>query len=99
MSMKIIETRKLYRWTFVFVVLGLLNGALIGFLAADYLHDKTHVPQEALKRAREVVEAEMVAACSNWFTDKRSKDLPPGRVVVCKAPAFMNNPLVSSELK
>lgn len=99
MSAKVVETEALWRWGIRLVLAALLAGALLGSLLTHYLYDVTHVPQEAMRQAREVVDAEMRAACSNWFTDKRSKDLPPGRVVVCKAPAFMNNPLVSSELK
>lgn len=74
-------------------------GACAGAAGMHYFYDKNHVPQEAMRQARAAVDGEMQAACSNWFTDKRSKDLPEGRVVVCKAPQFMSNPTISTELK
>lgn len=93
MSMKIVETRNLYRWGFRLAVLFFCLGALAGGAASHYLIDKLHVPQEAMRQAREVVDAEMRAACTNWFTDKRSAALPEGRIVTCKAPGFLSNPL------
>lgn len=56
-------------------------------------HFQVNVPQEAMRQAREVMEVEMKAACTNWFTDKKAAKLPPGRIVVCRAPDFLSNPL------
>lgn len=59
-----------------------------GYLAGvDSVH-RVRVPAEAYKLARANVEAEMRAACSPWFTDKRGQ-VTDKRIVVCKAPEFI----------
>ena len=69
-------------------VAGCCAGVAIGYeLARNAL-----VPTAALAHARSALDADMRAACSNWFTDKRTAALPEGRVVVCKAPKFLSNP-------
>jgi len=72
-------------------------GLILGILAVAYLWRTAHwqidVPTEAMRQARAIVEDEMRAACANWFTDKRVKGLPPGRIVVCKAPEFLSKPI------
>lgn len=59
-----------------------------GYLAGLDASNRVKVPQEAYKLARANVEAEMRAACSPWFTDKRGQ-VADKRIVVCKAPEFL----------
>lgn len=69
------------------VIASLCVGVMLGFDLANH----STVPIEAMRIARQQVESEMRVACSNWFTDKRSSQLPAGRVVVCHAPKFLSN--------
>lgn len=69
-------------------VAGCCAGVAIGWELAG----KALVPPLALAHARAALDADMRAACANWFTDKRTAALPEGRVVVCKAPKFLSNP-------
>lgn len=82
---------------FYCTVLGATSGVVAGVLLTHYLYDKHHVPKLAFQQAREAVESDMRAACGNWFTDSRSKGNPAGRIVVCRAPDFLSNPLPSVE--
>lgn len=45
--------------------------------------------QAAYSQALVQVQGEMQKACTTWFNDTRSKK-PVGRLIVCRAPAFMN---------
>lgn len=92
---RVILVSDLLVWAFACIVVG----AVLGALAMQYLYDKHHVPLLALETAREQANAEMQAACSNWFTDKKARALPEGRIVVCRAPLFMSSPPRSTELK
>ena len=85
---RIVQLEDLAVWGFWCVVLG----AALGAAAMHHLYDKHHVPEQALQVAREQVDKEMQAACSNWFTDKKARALPEGRIVVCRAPKFMSIP-------
>ena len=68
-------------------------GAVLGFDFANH----TTVHDKAVGIARQQVDMEMRASCSNWFTDKRTAQLPENRIVVCRAPAWMSNPKASND--
>lgn len=77
------------RALFLSILYPSILSAVAGFMLAHYIVDKVYVPVEALRQARKEVNKEMQEACANWYTDKRSTKLIPGRLVVCKAPTFL----------
>lgn len=79
------------RWLAFFVcALSFVTGVGVGLISARLHPDPNYISPLAIVQARLAVDAEMRAACSNWFTDSRSAGLPAGRVVVCKAPKFLS---------
>ena len=93
-ELKIIRVGALVRGVLITFALGVVLGAALGGYIGSAFARAAHAAQTAegaVKTARAQLNAEMEQACSNWYTDKRSHDLSPGRIVVCKAPKFLSH--------
>lgn len=92
-DLKIIRVGALVRGVLVTFALGVMLGAALGGYLGSAFARVAHAAQTAegaVQTARAQLNAEMEQVCSNWFTDKRSKEMPVGRIVVCKAPSFLS---------
>lgn len=98
-DLKIIRVGALVRGVLITFVLGMVLGAALGGFVGAALARVAAVAQTAegaVHVARAQLNAEMEQACVNWFTDKKAREMAVGRIITCKAPAFlsrMNNPI------
>lgn len=69
-----------------------ISGMLLGSVVMFALQEKAPSQEVAFQAARAQLDADMRKACINWYTDKKAAQLPPGRIVVCRAPEFMSVP-------
>jgi hypothetical protein len=91
----IVPKASVFQFAIMMIFIGCILGAALGGWVGAHYGFKFGVEateDKALPLAREQLNKEMETLCSNWFTDKRSKELPEGRIVTCKAPSFLSNP-------
>jgi hypothetical protein len=89
----LVDKSWVYQITILSVFFGIVLGVALGVLIGSHYGFSLGVKDtegKALPLARAELNKEMETACANWFTDKRSKGLPEGRIVVCKAPQFLS---------